>query len=237
MEKNKYSKMQKEWYENDANAWNIENRDPVVGSFDEHNNWKDYENLFEKIPLEKWKEMDVLDFATGPGRNIVKYNERFKRVDGVDISEQNLQNAKKWITENNINIEQVKLYLCNGYNLENIQNESYDLVMSTIAFQHICVYEIRKNYLKEFYRILRKGGYISIQMGYGSPSPRTVSYYENYYEATSTNRGCDVAISSPNELKKDLEEIGFTNFSCIISKTGPGDIHPNWIYFTAEKNE
>ena len=38
------------------------------------------------------------------------------------------------------------------------------------------------------------------------------------------------------ELKpKNLIEIGFTNFQFIIGPVGPGDIHPNWIYFNCIK--
>lgn len=32
--------------------------------------------------------LNVLDFGCGPGRNIVKYNKRFNRIDGVDIAKE-----------------------------------------------------------------------------------------------------------------------------------------------------
>jgi hypothetical protein len=38
--------MQKRQYENEANQWSANNRDPVVGSFDAHNAWEDYKYLF-----------------------------------------------------------------------------------------------------------------------------------------------------------------------------------------------
>jgi ubiquinone/menaquinone biosynthesis C-methylase UbiE len=101
--------------------------------------------------------------------------------------------------------------------------------------QHICVYKIRYNYFKEFYRVLKPGGHITIQMGYGTPSRMTVDYYDDYYDAKATNRGCDTNISDYKQLEKDLLSIGFKNFKYYIRPTGPGDCHPNWIFFNAQK--
>jgi hypothetical protein len=89
--------------------------------------------------------------------------------------------------------------------------------------------------MKDIYRVLKNGGVFTAQMGYGAGSPMSVGYYENYYDATSTNRGCDVCIEAPEQLEKDLLEIGFTDFNYVIGPTGPGDFHPNWIYFSCKK--
>ena len=136
---------------------------------------------------------------------------------------------------NNIEPQSSDLILCNGVNLNCIQDGKYDIVMSTICLQHICVYEIRYNYLAEFYRVLKEGGYITIQMGFGTPSPHSVDYYDNNYEATRTNRGCDTNISSHEQIERDLTSIGFKNFKYYITRTGPGDCHPKWIFFNAQK--
>jgi ubiquinone/menaquinone biosynthesis C-methylase UbiE len=91
---NRYTKMQLDFYNYEASIWSEENREPVVGSFDAHNNWNDYENLFTEI--EHPKEKIGLDFACGPGRNLVKYSSRFKRLDGVDISPINIKKAEEY---------------------------------------------------------------------------------------------------------------------------------------------
>ena len=127
------------------------------------------------------------------------------------------------------------LYHCNGIDLSDIPSNSYDLVMSTVVLQHICVHEIRYNYFKEFYRVLKPGGCIAIQMGCGSPSPSTVPYHDNYYDAPATNRSSDCEIRHPNQLKDDLDKIGYNKFSYLIGPVGPGDSHPFWIYFNAQK--
>jgi ubiquinone/menaquinone biosynthesis C-methylase UbiE len=227
---NKYTQMQLNQYNALASGWSEENRDPVVGSFDAHNNWPHYENLFTKI--DNRSEKVGLDFACGPGRNIVKYANRFKRLDGVDISPVNIENAKRYVSSNGI---ESNLYVSNGIGIDCIESDTYDFVMSTIALQHICVYDIRYSIMKDIHRVLKDGGVFTAQMGYGSPSPATVGYYENYYDAEGTNRTCDVCIESTDQLEKDLLEIGFTNFEFIIGPVGPGDVHPNWIYFNCVK--
>lgn len=229
----KYINMQLCHYEPQANLWSVGNKDYIVGSFDEHNKWVDYNYLFVDIPNLEHKK--CLDFGCGPGRNLVNYHHLFKRIDGVDLLEKNLINAKEWILHNKLNPENFTLYKCNGYSLDCIKDKNYDMIISTICLQHICVYEIRLNYFKEFYRILTGGGLISIQMGFGSPSPSTKPYYDNFYDAQTTNRGCDVEIANTTQIYKDLTDIGFVDFNYYIRPTGPGDIHPNWIFFRARK--
>ena len=228
---NKYTKMQLNQYNGLASAWSEENRDPVVGSFDAHNNWPDYEILFERIqnPIEKI----AIDFACGPGRNVVRYKNKFQRLDGVDISPINIEKAKLYCFRNGIINN--NFYVNNGVDLQNIEANQYDVLMSTIALQHICVYDIRKNLFKEFHRVLKDGGVFTAQMGFGSPSPMTVGYYENYYDAEISNRGCDVCIETTEQLEKDLLEIGFKDFQCKVTAVGPGDVHPNWIFFSVIK--
>jgi len=228
---NKYTKMQLDFYNEEASRWSELNREPVVGSFDAHNDWQGYDNLF--INIDNPNDKIALDFGCGPGRNLVKYKGLFNRFDGVDMSPINIDKAKQYTFRNGITNR--KLYVNNGIDLDVISNEQYDVVFSTICLQHICVYDIRKSYFKEFHRVLKDGGMVTIQMGFGANSPQTVGYYENYYDATGTNRRCDVCIESAEQLEKDLLEIGFKDFKYKLDTTGPGDIHPNWIYFTAIK--
>jgi len=227
---NRYTKMQLDFYNHEASIWSEQNREPVVGSFDAHNNWPDYELLFQKI--DNQSEKIGLDFACGPGRNLVKYSRRFKRLDGVDISPINIEKARIYTMNNGIN---PNLYVSNGVNIDNVPGDEYDFVMSTIALQHICVHEIRYSIMKDIHRVLKDGGIFTAQMGFGSPSPMTVEYYENYYEATGTNRRCDVCIETTEQLENDLNQIGFKDFNYTITKVGPGDCHPNWIFFNVKK--
>ena len=227
---NKYTKMQLDLYNKLASHWSETNKDPVVGSFDGHNDWNDYENLFQK--LENQSKLIGLDFACGPGRNIVKYNGRFKRLDGVDISPINIEKAQTYASNNKI---ETILYTSSGTDISIVPSDMYDFVMSTIALQHICVYDIRYSIMKDIHRVLKDGGVFTAQMGFGSPSPQTVGYYENYYDAESSNRACDVCIETPEQLEKDLLEMGYKDFQYKITSVGPGDLHPNWIFFNVTK--
>lgn len=233
---NKYTQMQEAYYDLDASYWTPQFREPVVGSFDAHNNWSDYQIfLWKDIPF--LKDKIVLDFGCGPGRNLVKWAKTVKRIDGVDISSINLDKAKLWIENNSLNVNNFTLYKGDGVSIASVPSDSYDIVMSTIAMQHICVHEIRFNLLKEFHRVLKLGGNITIQMGYGPqvPEKNSVDYYENNYDANSTNGHMDTRVENENQIKSDLEKIGFKNFNSYIRPVGPGDTHTNWIFFNAEK--
>jgi hypothetical protein len=86
--------------------------------------------------------------------------------------------------------------------------------------------------------ILKPKGVITMQMGFGpeTPTKESVSYNSNHYDASGTNGQMDTRVESPDELKNDLEQVGFNNFKYYITETGPGDGHPNWIFFSAKKN-
>lgn len=227
--------MQRGTYEALSSCWSLTNKDPVVGSFDYHNNWQDYDDyLFKDIDT---SEKKALDFACGPGRNMVKFWNKFKVIDGTDFILTNLNNAKTWMSHNGIDYSNIKLILGNGWNLETINDKEYDIVYSTIALQHICVWELRHNYFVEFHRVLKDDGWICIQMGFGPqvPSKFSVDYYDNFYYAGATNGAIDVRIESVDQIHNELTNIGYKDFRYWIRPVGPGDGHPNWIFFQARK--
>ncbi len=227
-----YAAMQSAQYEQEASRWAPDHRDPVVGSFDAHNAWPDYEHLFRHVTDPA--QTCVLDFGCGPGRSLVKYAGRFLRLDGVDISATNLRNARRWLTANGLPETASGLYLTDGCDLANIQSASYDLVISTITLQHICVHRIRLGLLREFARVLVPGGWVSVQMGYG-PRPGAAPYYANWTGAPSTNGGCDVQIDDPAQVERDCAAVGLVDFDYVLGPTGPGDNHAQWIYWAARK--
>ncbi|OHA72081.1 MAG: hypothetical protein A3A27_01485 [Candidatus Wildermuthbacteria bacterium RIFCSPLOWO2_01_FULL_47_18] len=208
-------------------------QDRVVGSYGEHDSWKDYDEYLMKYVDASFENKFALDFGCGPGRNIIKYHNRFKRLDGVDISEKNIKNAKEQLAR--FHVANSELFVNNGRDLAGIPSAAYDFIMSTICLQHICVYSTRYNLLKEFFRVLKPGGRISIQVGYGKNAPNSVPYTEDNVNAIVTNRGCDARVEDPEQIRRDLEAIGFQGFEYWVRPTGPGDTHPNWIFFTAKK--
>lgn len=227
---NKYLKMQNTNYNRDAAQWSLANRDPVVGSYDKHNLFPDYDDyLFPKIDT---SNMLALEYGCGPGRNLIKFNKKFKRLDGVDIAEINLMNARTNLA--NSGIEDYNLFLTSGDNVPTL-NESYDIVFSVICLQHICVHEIRMKIMADIYRVLKNGGYFCFQMGFGKERINSVSYYDNFYDAPVTNGLMDTRVEDAEYLIKDLEKIGFKDIEYNIRPVGPGDLHPNWIWVQAQK--
>jgi ubiquinone/menaquinone biosynthesis C-methylase UbiE len=225
--------MQNEYYDEYASQWSLSFRDPVVGSYDAHNSWPDYDTFL-------FKDFDTtglvaLEYGCGPGRNLVKFSDRFARIDGVDISDVNIDKAKINLEHNGIHDS--NLYVTSGDNLSMVEDNIYDVVFAVICFQHICSHEIRFNILEDIYRVLKPGGKLCFQMGYGGKEGiPTAGYFDDIFDAASTNGHADVSITDESDIQKDLiEKIGYINYRSDIRETGPGDNHRNWIWVQAEK--
>lgn len=229
-----YLQMQLESYNSKASKWSLDRRSPVVGSYDRHNAWEEYETyLFKNIDT---TNMIALDYGSGPGRNLVKFAPRFSRIDGVDISPVNKAKAIINCTANNI--KNFNYYVCDGKSIP-IYDIQYDMVFSVICLQHICAHSIRFSIMKDVYRVLSNDGYFCFQMGYDGGrierKGKYVPYHKNYYDAKATNGKCDVTISDPKELEEDLLKIGFSQVEHDIRPPVPGDSHLNAIFVRAKK--
>jgi SAM-dependent methyltransferase len=232
----RYAHFQKHYYDTAAETANYEadiKEEGIVGAYEAQNEWPDYETYLMKYVDESYRDKYALDFGCGPGRNLIKYHSRFARLDGVDISSGNIAHARKNLAYHQVPLP--RLYVNNGYDLAELADETYDFVFSTITLQHIPVHSTRYNLFAEFFRVLRPGGRLSVQMGYGADAPRAVDYDQDHFTALLTNRGCDTMITSPDQPRRDLEQIGFISFECWITRVGPGDCHPQWIFFTARR--
>jgi ubiquinone/menaquinone biosynthesis C-methylase UbiE len=228
---NKYTLMQKKKYDREGTQVG-KGMDKENHKF--HNDNPDYWNILVKDVELNYKDKIGLDFACGCGRNILNLWKNFKRFDGVDISPNLIKLTKKNLLNENIPEDRFSLFVCNGIDLSIIENNQYDFIMSTIALQHICVYDIRFSYLSEFYRILKNDGLLSFQMGYGIGWGR-VGYHENFYDATKTNSGCDVIVKNPEEIINDLKKIGYVDIDYKI-RSSFSDGHPNWIFVKCRKS-
>ena len=223
----KYLTMQKSEYNLMAKRWSPKNRDPVVGWWDEHNAFPDYDRfLFRGLNTEN---LEALEYGCGPGRNIQRFAPRFKRIDGVDISAVNIRKAKKFLTS--LGIKSPRLWSNDGIRID--KNNAYDVVFSVITLQHIASYQVRFAILEQMFGALRPGGTLSFQMGFGTRVD-SVHYLDNFYGADSTNGGSDVRVDDKDQIYGDIKKIGFVD---IQHEMGPvcHDLHEKWIWVMAKK--
>lgn len=226
-EEKKYTNMQKNWYEDQASTSRyVEGsviRDHIVGNF----------YYQEQFPYEHWllrhyipsKEHICYEYGCGPGRQIRRLLPHFKRVDGVDISANNLKNAKDYIGED------YKGILVPNDGVSVPLTDKYDFCYSIICLQHIPVYNIRRKILGNMLESLKEGGSITIQLAVGKSmnNTPTYDYFENFHDAEFTNGRADCRVDNIPEVIKDFEDIGFRNVNAELSETVQ-DHHPSWIW-------
>lgn len=225
---NKYTKMQKAQYASGTN--NHEN----------HNANSNYWDILlgDLKDKQNWDGKIALDFACGKGRNVTNMLNLcdWARVDGIDISEGNISHNKNEYQSQNSN-----WYCNNGTDVSQLNDNEYDFIMSTIALQHIPVYDIRKSLITDLLRTLKPGGIFSFQLGYGegleSPIGPRSSYYDNTYDADGTNSKHDVRVHTEEEVINDLKEIGFVNITTEVRESFDDYGHPQWIYVKCYKPE
>lgn len=231
--------MQKSYYDSTAHIMMEQNHKG-------HNSNPDYYDILLKevvSDLEYWKNKTALDFGCGCGRNIKNLLERtsFERVDGCDISQENIVKSNEYLLGSGIQSDKFQLYTTTGTTLEPIPSDHYDFVMSTIVLQHICVHDIRFSLLKDIFRVLKNDGLFSFQMiQYDRSKTKAAHYNDNEWNATGTNGRYDISIDDPQDMINELKAIGFKNITYEIRPEWDANhehyIHDNkWIFFKANK--
>jgi ubiquinone/menaquinone biosynthesis C-methylase UbiE len=221
-----------DFWDNIAKTWSVRNKNPVVGWYDYHNQWPDYETvLFDGIET---KGKVALEYGCGPARNIIRFGSPesrfgFARIDGVDISQTNIENGRINLVDVGYQGPQPNLWQNDGCHIEQPDN-SYDLVFSVIALQHVLSHPIRQIIMGEIHRVLKPGGWFTAQMGFGPGHPRSV----DYYHVGSVHEDKDVRVESADALEADLKEAGLENFRYVL-RTPCKDEHPHWIWFQCQK--
>lgn len=210
-----------------------------TSNHEEHNSNSSYWDILLSDLKDKklWEGKKALDFACGKGRNVINMLNlcEWERVDGIDISVGNINHCNKVYIG-----YPVKWYCNNGIDVSDLNDNEYDFIMSTIALQHIPVYDIRKSLFTDLLRTLKPGGLFSFQMGYGEDlkdplnRPRS-SYFANEWDAIGTNSAHDVRIQNKEDIINDLKDIGFTNITTKITESHSDVGHPQWIYVKCYK--
>ncbi|MEI6242926.1 MAG: class I SAM-dependent methyltransferase [Chlamydiota bacterium] len=98
------------------------------------------------------KDKKILDVACGEGNNTRMFAKQGANIIGVDFSEKMLQIAQEEEKKKPLGI---KYYNASWSNLSLFKDESFDIVLSTMA---LMVWHGYEDALKEFYRVLKPNG-------------------------------------------------------------------------------
>lgn len=229
-----YLKMVTEFYNSKSSEWNINKKNSFpTGKYNVLNEWNEYDNnFFRTLSVDQTKNMMAFDYGCAPGRLIEKYSYRFKQIDGCDISKNLIEKTKENIHSLSLN-SNVKE--CDGMSIP-FEDDSYDVVFSSLVLQHIPVFEVRNRILKDMYRIMKNDGYLYLQMAFGGRRTGYFSKYsDNVYWADGSNGKHDVSIMETNEVTDHLNEIGFSDIKINLTPSGPNCSHKKWIWIEARK--
>jgi len=229
---NQYTQMQKHFYDSTADIMAVENHRG-------HDSNPDYYGLLLSDVNASFDNKKALDFGCGIGRNVDNLLNLagWSRVDGCDISSENIKRAEQFMGETKHEKSKYAFHTTTGVDLQPLLSDEYDFVMSTIVLQHIAVYSIRYSILSDIYRVMSRGSLFSFQMScYGA-----AKYHDEDLSIEGANGAYDVAVSNPNDLITDLEEIGFSNINYSIATEWDAnsrnycDDSFQWIYVKAQK--
>ena len=217
------------FWASEASKWSLQNKNPLVGWYTEHNeDPREEELLFRGVPV-KVNSL-ALEYGCGPGRNIIKFKDWFQQIDGADISKDILEKVHINLAEANVPLP--NLFHIDGHSIPFILDCSYNVIFSIICMQHIASRSWRLELYREFYRLLVPGGFFCFQMGFGPGHGLSVDYFHEYDETDTCHR--DVRVEDAAVLQKDLEDQGFVGFDHVL--TDPcHDCHPQWIWVRVQR--
>ena len=130
------------------------------------------QKLIERLEL---KEGDnVLEVGAGPGYFSLKVAKFLKngRLTLADIQQEMLDIAKKRLAKRKVSNSEY--YLCNGTKFE-IEDNKFDVIYMVTVLGEI---ENQKEYIGEFYRMLKPNGVLSISEQGGDPDKMSVEEIE-----------------------------------------------------------
>ncbi|GJL53163.1 MAG: hypothetical protein NPIRA02_02950 [Nitrospirales bacterium] len=134
----------------------------------------------------------VLDIGCGIGRVLKPLASHFQQLVGIDVSGEMIAQSKKWL-DGCINVETLET---SGVDLHAFRDQSFDLVYSFVAFQHM-PRPVFARYLEESHRVLTTHGYLAFQIPIGVSRDPVL-------EDTVSMRQY-----STDELAKELQRCGF----------------------------
>lgn len=113
--------------------------------------------ILNKIPIKS--DWTCVEIGCGIGRLLKPIAKMSGKVIGFDLSEKMAAWSKDYLSD----VPNAEVRVNDGRSLPGIEDGSVDFVYSHLAFQHITLFEVVEDYLKEIARVLKPGGYCRIQ--------------------------------------------------------------------------
>lgn len=117
--------------------------------------WDDVSPFYQKFM--KLDTSNIIELACGRGRHVPQYIAGAKKITLVDILPENIEFCRQRFKGQ----ENITYYCNNGYNLEKLESDSYSSLFCYDAMVHFEMMDVYE-YLKDIYRVLKRGGYALI---------------------------------------------------------------------------
>jgi len=150
-------------------------------------------------------DMKILDAGCGVGGSAIWLAKKFGvSAVGINISEVQLEKARKYAKKNGVS-DKVKFHLMD-FTKTGFDNGLFDIVWS---IESVCHADNKLDFLKEAYRVLKKGGKLIISDGYQYKKKLTGDEHEIMERWT---KGWGVNnLSKDFEFEKQMKKVGFKN--------------------------
>lgn len=99
-------------------------------------------------------DMRMLEIGCGIGRMIQFFAVLFQEAHGIDIAPSMVAQAREYLKR----APNAKVFLGDGHTLAGLESDYYDLALSFQVFQHIPSKQVITDYVRDTFRVLRKGG-------------------------------------------------------------------------------
>lgn len=208
-----------------------------VGNLTDHEAYPYEDYLLEHTRKAGNKTGHALDFGCGPGRMMSRMAKYFDKIDGLDLDERNLKWASTYLRQRGLDSRDYRLFLADGLSCGPLPPDTkYEFIYSTIVLQHIAVYSIRRNIFAGMRDLLTESGTACLQVGFGWDGG--ADWFDDYFQAMSTNGGLDACIADETRLAAVIEDFKELGFSSVVVERKPSPhpgrprdlYHPEWLF-------
>lgn len=134
----------------------------------------------------------VLDLGCGIGRLTARVARAFARVDGVDVSPEMIDQARRLHGD----LDNVAFHVNSGADLAGFADATFDLVFSYAVLPHVPA-DVVRAYFREVNRVLKPGGWFRFQFWIGEEHP------------AGANDTLSIRVWSPDALQSLARTSGF----------------------------